>query len=89
MLAGESITEEILREALKQIQNRDLTGIFTVALTLIGRIPERRNWMDLYVADALLEVAAAQEIPGAKEYLVGTWPGLRENFVSRIEKRSG
>lgn len=87
MTPDENITEEILREALAQIKCHDMTGIFTVALTLIGRIPERKNWMDLYVADALLEVAVAQEIAGAKDYLSETWPGLRENFVDRIQRQ--
>lgn len=87
MASTNDVTEDVLRQALEEFRHGDPAGIFTVALTLIARIPERKNWMDLYIADVLLETAARQGVTDAQEYLDDTWPGLRATFVDRVSRQ--
>lgn len=87
MSAGSPITEEILQSCIQRIAAGDAGGAYDLALTWIGRIPERKNWLDIYVAEALLHYAANHNIADSRDYLLSTWPRLKANFRERFGPR--
>jgi hypothetical protein len=79
-----SITEEILQDCLRRISSGDPGGAYDLALTWIGHIPERKSWLDVYVAEALLYYAANHNVADSRDYLATTWPPLKEKFRERF-----
>jgi hypothetical protein len=79
-----SITEEIMQHCVQRIAAGDSGGAYDLALTWIGHITERKQWHDIYIAEALLHVAANNNIADSKDYLDTTWPGLKANFQQRF-----
>jgi len=84
MTKSSSTTEEILQDCVRRIASGDPGGAYDFALTWIGRMPERKNWQDIYVAEALLHYAANHSVADSRDYLASTWPRLKENFQQRF-----